>query len=197
MAINEKWRMRLVLGGAGLAQGVALWQIAELWPEEGKTATALATVAMGVVTFGLVFPLCWVGARQIRAVILALVTSILLAALLYWTWWQYEIGVDSDEHRIVVFLLTVPLALYALLPYLQIAARGRSESRIYVDLFLHGWNNAFLLSLAGVFTGLFWALLWLWAELFKLIGTRFSTIFSFRRPLAGLARRSCSAWGSH
>src|SRR5690625_6979739 len=47
------------------------------------------------------------------------------------------------------------------------------------DLFAYAWQNALTLALTGVFVGLCWLVLWLWASLFRLTGiSYFSDLFS-------------------
>jgi hypothetical protein len=42
----------------------------------------------------------------------------------------------------------------------------------YGEVFEAGWQNTLVVVQAGLFTGLFWALLWLWAALFDVVGIK-------------------------
>jgi hypothetical protein len=59
-------------------------------------------------------------------------------------------------------------------PFLQTAVRSGSGRREptppYTELFEAGWQNTMVVVQAALFTALFWALLFLWAELFDVVG---------------------------
>ena len=60
-----------------------------------------------------------------------------------------------------------------IMPFLQARLiEGRWRSR-YELLFSSAWTNKLLLAEAAAFTGLFWLLLLLWAQLFRMLGIRF------------------------
>ncbi|HEY4555306.1 MAG TPA: DUF4153 domain-containing protein, partial [Lysobacter sp.] len=86
-------------------------------------------------------------------------------------------GVDSSA-VLAPFGFTTAVGLFIALPYLQCRlAYGRWHAP-YADLFEHAWQNTLTLMLTAVFTGICWAVLALWGELFGLIGIRFfKTLF--------------------
>jgi len=65
------------------------------------------------------------------------------------------------------------VAWFIALPFAQAWARRGAWKVSYTDLFEFSWQNALLLVEAGVFTGVFWILLGLWAGLFKVIEIAF------------------------
>ena len=71
-------------------------------------------------------------------------------------------------------------------PFLQASVRaGRFRAAPpYGEIFEAGWQNTLVVVQAGLFTGLFWALLWLWAALFDVVGVG---VFErlFREPAFG------------
>jgi len=80
-----------------------------------------------------------------------------------------------DSGIAFAFGLSMAVFWWALTPFLQAGARsGRFRATPpYGELFETGWQNTLVVVQAGLFTGLFWALLWLWAELFDVVGVRF------------------------
>ncbi len=68
-------------------------------------------------------------------------------------------------------------------PFLRASVRtGRFRAAPpYGEIFEAGWQNTLVVVQAGLFTGLFWALLWLWAALFDVVGIK---VFErlFREP---------------
>jgi len=70
--------------------------------------------------------------------------------------------------RLLVLLLWC--SWFVLLPFAEQRLTCGTWSRDYARLFTTAWRHAFQLLLAGVFTGLFWGLLFLLAGLFKVLG---------------------------
>jgi hypothetical protein len=84
---------------------------------------------------------------------------------------------DEDHHA--AFALVVLLIWLHGLPFVQTwLATGRARPD-YATLFQFAWRNLLLVALGVVFTGAFWLLLGLWAQLFKSIGIKlFADIFT-------------------
>lgn len=79
----------------------------------------------------------------------------------------------SDDWIVLAFVLGVLWLL--MLPFIQCRlADGRWRAR-YDALFDTAWRNKLVLAEAVLFTGLFWLLLLLWQQLFKMLGIRFFT----------------------
>jgi hypothetical protein len=99
----------------------------------------------------------------------------LLAALGAYAGWTIEPALGWKDSAIrFVFGLSIAALWWTLTPFLQTSVRqGRpTAAPPYADLFEAGWQNTLVVVQAALFTGLFWALLWLWAELFDLVGVQ-------------------------
>jgi hypothetical protein len=78
--------------------------------------------------------------------------------------------------RLVQIVGMTMICWFVLLPFAQ---HRLAKERWYDDyglLFSNAWGNAVKLATAWTFVILFWALLWLWACLFKVVGVNFFTI---------------------
>ncbi|WP_246606638.1 DUF4153 domain-containing protein [Novilysobacter antarcticus] len=71
------------------------------------------------------------------------------------------------------FAISMAAALFVAGPFLQCRQAHGRWSAPYPELFAHAWQNLLTVLVAGVFTGICWAVLGLWAGLFKLIGVEF------------------------
>ncbi len=87
------------------------------------------------------------------------------------------------------YVISLCIALFILLPLMQLVRDGRPES-VYPRLYQLSWDNALTLLTAAVFTLACWLILWLWGGLFNVIGIDFfKTLFSetlFIYPVSGL-----------
>lgn len=162
-----------------------------LWPAtDSPWLIGLYTVAVSIPT---TIQLLAAHARQ-RAT--WTIVALLLGTFFYFGWHQGAAFYDIDDKHInggsllpYGFVLTV-LWLMAL-PFIQARlADGRWTTR-YELLFSSAWRNHMILAEAGLFTGLFWLLLFLWASLFHMLGIDFfKDLFSepiFIYPVTSLA----------
>lgn len=78
---------------------------------------------------------------------------------------------DVDEWFALAFVLGVLWLL--VMPFVQARLVDERWQPRYERLFATAWNNKFLLAEAVAFSGLFWLLLFLWAQLFRMIGIDF------------------------
>jgi hypothetical protein len=86
------------------------------------------------------------------------------------------------------YAAAMTVALFVLTPYLQV---WRDHRRLpYALLFHRAWDNALTLAAAAVFAAAGWAILWLWASLFKIVHLRFFADLFFEArfafPVTGL-----------
>lgn len=104
---------------------------------------------------------------------------IVVLAMSVWLKWQVE---DSDkwrQHEVFMFygwrlLLMAMLAL----PRIQYSLHVSREQARYPHFYRQLWLNALTLLIVFVANGLFWLVLLLWSEMFKLVGIPFfSTLF--------------------
>ncbi|RYE98934.1 MAG: DUF4153 domain-containing protein, partial [Oxalobacteraceae bacterium] len=70
---------------------------------------------------------------------------------------------------------------FVLLPFAQHRLAKERWCDDYGLLFSNAWGNAVKLATAWTFVLLFWALLWLWASLFKVVGVDFFTMLFSRK----------------
>ncbi|EOD3174732.1 DUF4153 domain-containing protein [Citrobacter freundii] len=104
---------------------------------------------------------------------------VVVLAMSAWLKWQVE---DSDkwrQHEVFMFygwrlLLMAMLAL----PWIQYSLHVSREQARYPHFYRQLWLNALTLLIVFVANGLFWLVLLLWSEMFKLVGIPFfSTLF--------------------
>jgi hypothetical protein len=92
----------------------------------------------------------------------------LLTLLALYTGWQAEPFHEFPiESLTAAFVVTIGLASFKALMYLQ--QRANREPPAYEVLFTYSWRNFLVGVLAGIFTLIFWLILVLWGQLFKII----------------------------
>lgn len=126
-----------------------------------------------------------------------LITGSMALLFFYFAWHHGANVLDRDAERFVSSGRWFPIAFVLgvlwllVLPFIQCRlADGQWRAR-YEVLFATAWRNKLVLAEAVLFTGLFWLLLFLWQELFKMLGIRFFTeLFAepiFVYPVTSLA----------
>lgn len=104
---------------------------------------------------------------------------VVVLAMSAWLKWQVE---DSDkwrQHEDFMFygwrlLLMAMLAL----PWIQYSLRASRQQTRYAQFYTQLWLNTLTLLIVFISNGLFWLVLLLWSEMFKLVGiTFFETLF--------------------
>ncbi|UCG85889.1 MAG: DUF4153 domain-containing protein [Gemmatimonadota bacterium] len=173
---------RLVLAGTGLIQGFVYYLAHEFWPED-PTAIALTVAAVFIVSIAaVVIHLSWTGLDVKRLATVATVVSVVFAVLAFWVWRQIPVSdvlYQWDDSRAPTLIAGTAMALYVLLPFLQIYQKTGRRIYPYTDLFQHSWNNFYILGIGALLTGAFWSIIYLWYELFKLIDiTFFEDVFT-------------------
>lgn len=92
----------------------------------------------------------------------------------------------AEDRILAPFAASMAAALFVAGPFLQCRQEHGRWCAPYPELFAHAWQNALTLAVAAVFTAACWAVLGLWAGLFKLVGVDlFADIFT-SRPFAYL-----------
>ncbi|MGV8940692.1 MAG: DUF4153 domain-containing protein [Lysobacter sp.] len=87
-------------------------------------------------------------------------------------------GLQADR-VLTPFAISMAAALFVAGPFLQCRQAHGRWCAPYRELFAYAWQNTLTLLVAAVFTGLCWAVLGLWAGLFKLIGVDlFADVFT-------------------
>ncbi|MCS2609541.1 DUF4153 domain-containing protein [Halomonas dongshanensis] len=176
-ALHDKpTRIALVL--IAIFQGVALLLLHLAITHEHGLATdarwlkALYTVSLGLPAVYLL------GMVRLQERITAL--PLLLAPLLFWLGWHLG-WVEQDPHLESVtrhtftfsYGVSLGVALFILALFFRCRAAGGNWSFSYPALLTTTWEFVLTLSQLGLFIGVFWGLLWLWATLFDAIGLSF------------------------
>lgn len=176
MALSTVQNTRLLLAGVGVEQGIIYYVSLQLKSSSSWRNTCLAALCVLVTVAGLSVQYGWTGQAYRRLLSLALGLGLLFAAITFWVGVQMPGDAalfSGDEMRAFTWAATGSMALYILMPFLQIVQRTGRPFFLYGDLFQHSWNNLFIGLIAAVFAGVFWLLLLLWAQLFQLIGIGF------------------------
>ena len=94
--------------------------------------------------------------------------GVVLALLAFYTGWQAEpFGEFPIDSMTAAFVITIGLASFKALMYLQ--QRANRVALTYEVLFTNSWRNFLIGVLAAIFTLVFWLILMLWGQLFKVI----------------------------
>lgn len=173
---------RVVLAATGLVQGFVYFLAHEFWPD-GPAGRALLAAAIFFVTVAAatVF-LAWTGSDTKRLAALGLGIPAVFGLVTFWVWQQIPVGealYQGDDARAPTWIMGTALAVYVLLPFIQIYQRSGRPAFPYPDLFRHSWNNFFIVAIGAFLAGAFWLVILLWYELFKLIDiTFFEDVFT-------------------
>lgn len=104
---------------------------------------------------------------------------VVVLAMSVWLKWQVE-GGDKWRQQETFFLYGWCLLLMAMLalPWIQYSLRASRQQTRYAQFYTQLWLNALTLLIVFISNGLFWMVLLLWSEMFKLVGiTFFETLF--------------------
>jgi len=132
------------------------------------TVVLSTTLALSVTSF------------QQRTLWLALAAIVAaVAGMSAWLKWNIH-GFERWDIRdaLMLFGFNLLLMSFLMLPWLQRKLQPATGNDFYTDFHNRSWHNALTLALIFLSNGLFWMVLFLWAELFKLVGIRFfNTLF--------------------
>lgn len=178
-------RDRLVLVGVGVVQGV-FFLIANLyWPAGGFERALMMAFVFFVAVIGLLLQFAWTGENESRLILLTVILGAIFALCTFWVWVHVPPGRGNDrgaDARTMTWWLASFVALYIIGPYIQIYQRQGRATFPYTDLFFHSWGNFFIGATGLVYAWVFWTLMLLWGQLFKLIGINFfEKVFSSPR----------------
>ncbi|MDQ7730746.1 DUF4153 domain-containing protein [Halomonas sp. SpR8] len=110
---------------------------------------------------------------------------LLLAPLLFWMGWhlgwveQVPAPQQRGEHPFTfAFCMTVGASLFILALFFRSSATSGTWPKTYQPMLDYSWEHALTIAQLGLFIGVFWSLLSLWAALFSAIGLDFfKTLF--------------------
>ena len=176
LQLSASHKTRLTLAAVGLVQGLVYYLAHDFWPED-PTAIALTVAPVFFVSVAtVIIHLSWTGSDLRRLATIAAVGAAVFAILAFWVWHQLPSEgalYRGDDERMPTLIMGTAMAVYVLLPFIQIyQVSGKREYR-YVDLFHYSWNNFYILAIGGLLVGAFWSIIFLWYELFKLIDVTF------------------------
>jgi hypothetical protein len=166
-------RERLFLAMVGLLQGFAIWIVARIDSHEPPERALYLGLLAWILSGGLLFQFASTGTNHRRLSGIAIGLGIPFALLTYHVVSQLPPSGSADEgdgSRVATWCAAATLALYILLPYLQIYHRSGKLVFPYPELYHHSWNNFFLAGLGWLYTGVYWALVSMCAGLFKALG---------------------------
>lgn len=172
--LSPSTRVAVVLAGAlqGVICYVITWYIEyaklpsdTLWLMCVVPATVVMTTTLSLAMTSFRKPFLWLSLGMIGAAV---------AGMGGWLKWSVA-GLDNWDTRNAVLLFGFHLLLMTLLllPWLQRRLETAPTDAFYRDFNDKNWHNALTFLLVFVSNGLFWLVLFLWTELFKLIGISF------------------------
>ncbi|MBE4854793.1 DUF4153 domain-containing protein [Enterobacter cloacae complex sp. P40RS] len=172
--LSPSTRLAVVLAGA--LQGVLCYAITwyigyaklptdTLWLMCVIPATVVMTTTMSLAVTSFRKPFLWLALGM---------TGAAVAGMGGWLKWSVA-GLESWSIRdeMLVFGFHLLLMTLFILPWLQRRLDPVPTTSFYSDFYQRNWHNALTLLVIFVSNGLFWLVLFLWAELFELIGIRF------------------------
>ena len=168
---------RHIMAAVGGLWGLALWLLNESWPEQTVwIAATLAAALYFVSVSGLVVHRVRTGRDRGRLVGSAIAIGTAFGAIAFWTGWQLPpegVEYHGDDARVVTWAFAAGIAIYILVPFVQIFQRTGHLRFPYEELYHRSWNNFFVASLGLVYTAALWIVLLLWGQLFALLGIDF------------------------
>ena len=169
--MNSPSLPRMALLGISLFQGLCLLGLyrsveSGFWPSESPLwAYPLWTLAIAV---PLLLLLSINRDNTIAVAKHVAAFGVVLALLAVYTGWQDEHFAEFPVGSLTfVFVVTIGIASFKALMYLQ--QRANRVPLTYEVLFTNSWRNFLVGILAGIFTLIFWLILMLWGQLFKVI----------------------------
>lgn len=183
--IDERWRLRpLLLAGLGLATGIVAHLIL------GNGLLQLTALRVGLLSFvtvsAIVFGFVVEREKPALSAWFAVICGAVAGLVLYWHGGTAGWG-TTEGWRTVSLVLAIAIAA----PLFQAGRASGFRETPYAEVHDHGWTNVVLWGASCLFVGIVFALAWLIAALFDLIGIEFLERWLqkdwFWRPLAGLA----------
>lgn len=175
----------------GALQGIAGWTTDTYILGRFLPHTLAITLFYAVLGGGLCAQLLLKNPLNIRGLLAASGMGILFGATSWWSFYQARIPFNGEDYSFVdakigIFMHLLLLA-YILIPYLQNYCNKAVRFFDYNDLYKNSWDNFFIVSIGMLVAGIFWLLIFLWAELFEMIKIRiFSNIF-YSKPFFWIA----------
>ncbi|QBX82259.1 DUF4153 domain-containing protein [Citrobacter tructae] len=170
---TTRWGMMFI----GLLQGVVCYLLMtylvpynNCWLFYGMPVTIALTSALLLTVVSFKQRALWYWMALIFCVVLAMSV---------WLKWHVEGGNRwSEEDIFFVYGWRLLLMAMLALPWIQYSLHARTDQARYPQFYNQLWLNVLTLLIVFVANGLFWMVLLLWSEMFKLVGiTFFNTLF--------------------
>ncbi len=176
---------RHALIGLALLQGCALYLLhvavqGERWPATDLTwLKALYTVAIALPAFFYLGMERYTDRRNLLAVSLLIPLLFFLGWHLGWSESPQGVPADIRHQLSPPFVLSLSVVVFILALHFRAWSTSGKAPFDYALLLSFSWQQALTLGMLGLFIGVFWLLLGLWAMLFNAIGIRtFRDLFS-------------------
>ena len=177
-----------VILAAAVVQGWALFVLHHAITTQTWPATNLAWLLALYSVVVLIPVTIQLLAGQIRAPAAWTIVVLLTITCFYFGWHHGSAVADFRDKRFAESGECFPLAVLLIvlwlevMPFVQARLRTGSWTTDYRPLFDYAWRNAITLAEAGVFTALFWLLLFLWQSLFHMLRIDFFREL-FQKPI--------------
>ena len=189
---------RIVLAGTGLVQGFVYFLAHEFWPDDPNTKAVVVAAIFFATVAAVTIQLAWTGNTIKRLAVLATAIPLAFALVAFWVWQQIpaaEASYGGDDARAGTWIAATALAVYVLLPFVQIYQRSGRPTFPYTELFRRSWNNIFIVAIGAFLTGAFWLIILLWSELFKLIDVSFFEDVFTSAPFVSMSLTTVFGYG--
>jgi len=135
---------RLILAGIGLLQGVTAWLVVRIEPQEPIEKSFLFGLLAWVLSSGLLYQFASSGRERMR--LTTVVTSLGLPFSVFTFYVVLQLSpkgstYEGDDFRLITWSIAATLALYIILPYLQIFQRKGRPIFPYPDLYRHSFSS--------------------------------------------------------
>jgi hypothetical protein len=155
-----------------LAQGFLLWWLYDAvtqdrWPEDQR-GWLVGLIAAGTLVPLVRYLICDLAPAARQWPLLAG-----LALLTLGLGWHHGAWTADEPYQFPSFALALFVLVFHAMPFAQSALVHDTPRPRYEVLFHFAWRNALLGSLGALFTGVFWLMLMLWGELFRMLGIEF------------------------
>jgi hypothetical protein len=155
-----------------LAQGFLLWWLYDAvtqdrWPDDQR-GWLVGLIAAGTLVPLVHYLICDLAPAARQWPLLAG-----LALLTLGLGWHHGAWTAEEPYQFPSFALALFVLVFHALPFAQSALVHGTPRPRYGVLFHFAWRNALLGALGALFTGVFWLMLMLWGELFRMLGIEF------------------------
>lgn len=160
----------------GGLQGLIIWGVTEGWENTQPLASILVGFSFFVVASSLVHHFARNPESGRRLIAVALGAGVLFGSIGLYVGARLPpklVAYDGDAGRLFSWIFLSSVALFILMPFIQIYDRSGRARFAYRDLFKLSWNNFLIGALGALFLLLIWIILLIWAALFELIGIGF------------------------